>query len=384
MADTGITDPRIELFAELVDRVRNNSHLAEAETVSVDTGIYVDDDHLAREKATIFSDVPLIIGHASMIPEPGDHFTHDHLDKPMLVVRGKDGQVRVFLNACRHRGVRLANNTDVERRKQFTCPYHHWSYDLDGSLKSVPLEESLPGLDKGCRGLIGLPAEVRHGFIWVVPNPDGKLDLDDWLGDMNRDFEKFDVAGQFYFAHSTKRKKTNWKLIVDAFLDGYHVARLHRKSIGPMFMDSISVANQAGPHIRSMVARTEFPEALEMSRGQWSFSDHVTMAYQIFPNTTLVFHPDYLSILTVYPVASDETIVQHICLIPEPIKDEKEQAHWDRAFDIIENRVFEAEDFFVCEQAQIGLNAGVQPDFLLGGYEVGIAMYHRELAARLV
>lgn len=378
-----MNDPRLDLFQKLVDSVKNQTLLDNTQALEVDTRIYNDQSHYENEKELIFSDMPFIVGHQSMLVNSGDHFTHDHLGKPLLIVRGDDNRVRAFMNVCRHRGVRLANNTDVSKRSTFVCPYHNWVYALDGALKSVPLEESLPGLDKSCRGLIETPCEVRHGFIWVNPTPNSQINLDEFLGDINIDFERFDVSSKVFFAQSIKTKKTNWKLIVDAFLDGYHVVRLHRKTVGSMFLDSVSQSNRTGLHVRSLVARSEFKEALNMPPEQWTFDRHTTMAYQIFPNTTLIFHPDYLSILSVYPIATNETIVTHQCLIPEAIKNEKEQAHWERAFDIIENGVFEAEDFFVCEQAQIGLDAHIQKSFLLGGYEESIKLYHLALESEM-
>jgi phenylpropionate dioxygenase-like ring-hydroxylating dioxygenase large terminal subunit len=374
-----MSDPRYALFEELIEKTRNNSHNEGAQTLSVDTDIYSSQQQLDDELSLVFSDTPIIVGHAAMLSEAGSHFTHDHLGKPLLIVRGKDDKIRALLNVCRHRGVRLSNAEDISKRSTFVCPYPHWVYDLDGSLKTVPLEESLPGLDKSCRGLLEVPCEVRHGFIWVNPNPEGTLDLDTFLGDLALDFEAYRVSEQSYFAQSTKIKKTNWKLIVDAFLDGYHVARLHRKTVGPLFKDSVAASARSGLHVRSLVARKEFDEALDLPKEQWCFSRHGTMAYQVFPNTTLIFHPDYLSILTLYPTKPDETVVVHTCLIPEAPKNEKEQGHWERAFSIIENGVFEAEDFFVCEQAQVGLSAGVKQDFLLGGYEESIKMFHAAL-----
>lgn len=374
-----MNDPRYALFAELIERIKTDSHTDNAQVLEVDTSLYSSQQQLDDEISLIFNNTPIIVGHAAMLTEAGSHFTHDHLGKPLLIVRGKDHKIRALINVCRHRGVRLANAEEIGKRSTFVCPYHHWVYDLEGSLKSVPLEESLPGLDKSCRGLFEVPCEVRHGFIWVNPNPDGELKLDEFIGDLAEDFEAYDVGAQAYFAHSTKVKKTNWKLIVDAFLDGYHVARLHRKTVGPLFKDSVAASARSGLHVRSLVARSEFDEALDLPKEQWCFSRHGTMAYQVFPNTTLIFHPDYLSILTLYPSKPDETTVVHTCLIPEAPKNEKEQGHWERAFSIIENGVFEAEDFFVCEQAQIGLNAGIAQNFLLGGHEESIKFFHAAL-----
>jgi len=377
------SDPRIELVEQLLCDVKSENGNLDPTITEIDTAIYHEQDFFDREKEAIFTDAPFILGHESMIENSGDHFCHDHLGRPIIITRAKDGKVRAFLNACRHRGVRLSNGDGVSRRPTLVCPYHNWAYGMDGQLISVPMEESFENLDKSCRSLKQLPCEVRHGFIWVNPNPNGNMDLSSFLGELERDFEHFEVGSQVFFDQSIKTKKTNWKLIVDAFLDGYHVKRLHKKTVGPLFLDCVSASNTSEDHIRSTVARNEFSELMDLDKDQWDMRHHVTFAYQVFPNTTLIFHPDYMSILSVYPVSPDETIVNHICLIPNKPQTDAERKHYERAFSIIENGVFEAEDFFVCEQAQIGMKSGANDTFLIGGYEKSMEYFHAILNRRI-
>lgn len=378
-------DPRLDLMAGLVEEVTSGIKPTSGDVREISTDLYISTEHAENEKQVLFRNTPIIVGHGSQLAKSGDHFTHDHLGVPILVVRGADGVVRAFLNACRHRGVRLANNEQVERKPNFVCPYHHWVYGLDGTLKSVPLEqEAMPGLDKSCRGLRALPAQEKHGLIWVNPTEGGELNLDEFLGNFAQDLDLFNVVGKSYFAESVKLKKTNWKLIVEAFLDGYHVQRLHNKTVGMLFMDCVAATQRGGRHIRSAVARNEFSEALKIPREKWDLRYHTTFSYFIYPNTTLIFHPDYMSVLSVFPSGPEETIVTHTCVVDKAPVTEKEKAHWERAFSIIENGVFEAEDFFVCEQAQIGMSMGIEDTFLVGAYEQGLQMFHDILQAELL
>ena len=344
---------------------------------------YLDEEWLARERAELFATQPIIVGHEKMLVRAGDHFTHDHLDKPLLVVRGRDDKIRVLYNVCRHRGVRLAHNAEVARKASFVCPYHHWTYDLDGSLKNVPLRETFEGVDLSCRGLKEVPCEVRQGFIWVQLGGAKPLDLDAHLGDINSDLEAFETGAQHVFRQTTTVKEANWKLIVEAFQDGYHVVRLHQKSVGPLFMDARASMDRVGDNLRAVVARAFFPEILDAPPEQWDDRNHVSFAHFIFPNTIIIIHPDYISHLGLFPKDVDETIVVHTCLIPKKPETEKELEHWERAFDIIENEVFQAEDFFVCENAQIGMASGANETLLLGAQEYGIALFHDILRDRM-
>ena len=264
MSDIADLPPHMKLFAQLRDEVKSNYVPELPEPNEIPTQFYLDKDWLARERAELYETSPIILGHEKMIERPGEHFVHDHLGKPLLVVRGQDQKIRVFYNVCRHRGVRLARNEAVERKPSFVCPYHHWAYDLDGTLKNVPLPETFEGVDLSCRNLKEVPSETRHGFIWAQIDGSKPLDLDVHLHSLNSDLQSFDTEHHHVFRQTTTTKKSNWKLIVEAFQDGYHVTRLHQKSVGPLFMDARASMNRVGDNLRAVVARAFFPEVLDL------------------------------------------------------------------------------------------------------------------------
>jgi Rieske 2Fe-2S family protein len=372
-------DPRYALFQKLVDQAKNKQQPAPFKMTELDTRLYTDEAWFQREMKHIFQDVPLIIGFSCMLPQPGDHFTFDHAGKPMLLVRAKDGKIRCFLNVCRHRGVRLANSPEVSKGRAFTCRYHHWTYDLTGKLIFVPTEESFPGLDKSCRGLKELPVEEEHGFIWVNPRAEGEIDLPGFLGNIASDLDHFGLAGSYFFKQSVHEIKANWKLLIEAFQDGYHVTRLHNKSVGGFFIDNVAIQERVNSHIRSIVARKEFEECLQLPPEKWKFRHHSSFSHFIWPNTITIMHPDYSSQLSLFPLAVDRTIAIHNCVIGREPQSEKELGHFERGFKIIDDGVFAAEDFFVCEQAQLGMNSGANDSFLLGGHESGLRVFHQIL-----
>ncbi len=368
-------DPRYDLFKTLIDCVTENRPQLPHQTSEIDVRFYTDKDWYDHEQNTIFADVPLALGPSTMLTEPGQHFTHDHTGKPILVVRGRDKKLRAFLNVCRHRGVRLANAPTVSRKPTFTCPYHHWTYGLDGSLANVPVEESFPDLDKSCRNLVQLPCEEAHGLIWVNPNKDGELNLPNFLGNIANDLDNFGLKEDHFFKQTVQTRKANWKLIVEAFQDGYHVTRLHKNTVGGFFMDCLAAQETVEQHIRSIVARKAFEQAAKLPSAQWHFRQHVSFAHFIWPNTIMVFHPDYISQMALYPQSSGETVVVHSCVIDEKPSDDKALAHFERGFDMIEDGVFNAEDLHTCEQAQIGMDSGANDTLLIGGHEGGLRAF---------
>jgi nitrite reductase/ring-hydroxylating ferredoxin subunit len=150
---------------------------------------YCSPQRLARESALLFREYPLLMGLSNQIPEPGDHFTDDHTGVPILVVRGNDGRARAFQNVCRHRGARVAEGCG--RQKNFVCPYHGWTYGLEGQLRGIPDQRNFPGVEPEAHGLVPLPMAERHGMLWVRPSvgPDGmELDAQRHLGELDAEF----------------------------------------------------------------------------------------------------------------------------------------------------------------------------------------------------
>lgn len=367
--------PHMQLFETLQSKVSARETVKPAQIFELSPDQYLNSERLEKEKREVFRTRPVIIGHMDQLKRAGDFFTHDHLGTPLLVVKGQDEVVRVFLNVCRHRGMRLVTDMDAGRKPAFVCPYHNWTYGLEGDLEHVPLQEAFDGADLSCRSLKGVRCQVKHGFIWVQLD-DTPIDVTDWLGSINSDLEALDTQAQYLFRQTTTVRKTNWKLIIEAFQDGYHVTRLHKKTVGPFFEDSVYANDQEGEHLRAAVMRQEFSETFDLPPEQWDARRHVSFSHYIFPNTILVFHPDYISHLGLFPQSVDETVICHSFLVPEMPQTEKAIDHCERSFDLIENGVFQSEDYFACENIQAGLMSGANDTLLVGAHEDGIRLFH--------
>lgn len=380
--------PHLAQFRRLLALVRRERDENLAQPFYIKPDIYWRPERLQLEMQKVFRRAPLVLGHAAQIPKAGDTLVMDVMGQPLLVVRGRDDTVRGFLNVCRHRGTRLCNTGNengITRQSQFTCPYHNWVYDLSGALKHVPLEaEGFPGLDKARFGLTPIPLEVREGMIFGVIDPDaGPLDLDGFLAGIEQDLQVFGFGRMQVYATATTKRRTNWKLIIDAFQESYHVSRLHRNTVGPFFLDNMAVIDNVGPHSRAVVARQDFAEIAGLPERDWDARRHSSFAYMLFPNTILVLHPDYTSILTMIPTAADETLFRHVMLVPQLPQDEKTAAHYQRSFELIEGGVFQAEDLHIAEQAQIGMASGGNKTMIYGRFESGIRQFHETLDAWL-
>lgn len=344
--------------------------------------VYAGAERHAREISHVFRKAPLVLGHEAMLPRAGDTLTLDIIGQPLLLARGRDGGIRGFLNVCRHRGTRLCNNgeTGIVRRSQVTCPYHNWVYDLDGRLKHVPLEEGFPGIDKADYGLTPIQTGLRHGVIFGLVDPQAApMALDPFLAGVEQDLAVHGFGSMQVFARAVTRRRCNWKLVMDAFLESYHVVRLHRTTLAGFFRDNAAVVDRIGPHLRTLLPRTEFTEVPALPESAWDGRRHSTFAYLLYPNTILVLSPDYTSLLSMYPAAVDEVLFSHTMLVPHAPRDDKEREHWQRSFELIEGGVFQAEDLYISEQAQIGMTSGANRTMLYGRLEIGIRALHEEL-----
>jgi phenylpropionate dioxygenase-like ring-hydroxylating dioxygenase large terminal subunit len=367
---------QIDIIERLLDQRSSPLELRESR---VEVERYRSSERLVAERQVLFREYPLPIAHESEVAEPGDYLTHDTAGTPILVVRLASGELRAFANVCRHRGARLASDACGHGAKAFVCRYHGWAYGLDGELLHIPGQEMFPSLDSGLLGLIPLPISCAHGMIWVMPRPGGRapaLDLDAYLGELGHDMASYSMASHHLYRKSVAVTESNWKLVIDAFLEGYHARSLHRHSISRFFADAQPCFDIFPPHIRSVGARKNLAAMAQTPRESWNIRDCATPFYCIFPCSILVVHPDFLSLVTVFPQSVDRTFYTHYMLIPGPPSSDEDHDHWQRSYQLIEETVFQSEDLMITESVQKGLDSGAYEHFLLGGLEYPIRVFH--------
>lgn len=286
--------------AELVRVARDTMAHAKGRTLRQAAGVvrfkadmFTDPERFAREKALIFRRLPLMLAMSCEIPKPGDYKSIDAADVPVLIVRGKDGKVRAFLNSCTHRGAALASGCG-NARAVFSCPYHGWSFKLDGSLAGIAAREDFGDVDMARLGLKAFPVLEKAGMVWVVLNPASTLDIDAFLSGYDRLLEAFGFA-DWNIVETRVLKGANWKMAFDGYLDFYHLPVLHRNTFGIGCNRALYYAY--GPHQHIGLGTPELPppepvnvykiedrpdsewplEAM-VNRGVWTIFPHISMA----------------------------------------------------------------------------------------------------------
>lgn len=374
---------RASLARELQQHLRaGTSPLAERE-LDNPVAVYDDPRRLEQELARLFRRLPIVVGHASQLRASGDFLTAGVAGVPILVARQDDGTVRAFANVCRHRGARVVEEACGNGRS-FRCPYHGWIYGSDGRLRAIPERAAFSGIDPGERGLVSLPAEQRHGLLWVVASPEGSLDVAAHLGALDAELAGFGLDAYVEERSVWLRDQFNWKLVVDGFLEAYHLPVLHPATAGALIHGRPAPFSAVGRHGRMVVSRKSFSRLLDANPAEIDLLRHVAIVYQLFPNSVLVWQGDHFELWTVFPEAGEpgRCAARVSLLAPSAELAELRREHWDKNWAVLMDTV-EREDFRVARHMQTGFAAGVQDRVVFGRNEPALQHFHTQLRAAL-
>jgi phenylpropionate dioxygenase-like ring-hydroxylating dioxygenase large terminal subunit len=335
---------------------------------------YTDAARFARERATIFRRRPVAIGYSADVASPGNFITHDLSGVPLLAVRGRDGTLRGFVNACRHRGTRVEWEARGHGKRAFVCPYHAWTYGDDGALAHIPHEEGFAGVDRAARGLVPVRTAEHAGLVWVVPDAAWHGDISALLAPLAAELDALELATHVPYAPRRYDVAANWKLVNDSSLDSYHIRHAHRKTIAPRFFDTMCVFDRFGANQRLFLAKRSIETLRGTDPAGWRIRDHGSPLYFFFPGTVVLLEPDHAQVAQMWPAAPDRTIVTGATLIPEAPRSDRARAHWDKNVQIFWSTL--AEDFALMESKQSTLGAGANTELLFGRFEHSAAWFH--------
>ena len=287
---------------------------------------------------------------------------------------------------CRHRGAKVETESSGHCRV-FSCLYHGWSYDLDGSLRNITYSDSFGDAPIDDLNLVQLPCEERHGFIWVVDNPDATIDVEGWLGhDLDGFLESYNADQLVCYKAGVFEEPTNWKIMHDAFLDGYHIKFAHPNSAG-----------EADPHQhlrgrglrqpRPIHLTAPEPRRVARPRPDRRRADGRPRHAHPFHRAeqTLLLLPDNLQVLSFYPISDDptESRMEMRLLVP-PIEKtthtpQEWEAKWEKNWYILQT-VLTGEDFPILRSIQAAYGNEVRTPTILGRNELLNQAFHREVA----
>lgn len=371
------------LAEKLFEHIRQTSTDRLEEFFEYELSIYSDPEVAKQERTKIFERAPMMAAHSAQVREPGSFITLPLNGSEVLVTRKQDGTVGAFLNVCRHRGSRLVT-ADSGQRNRFTCQYHGWTFTNDGVLRGIGFADSYGMKPSEEKNLIALPVEERHGFIWIVEDPNGSIDVRTHLGEgMDQALAEYGLDKWFFYKSHVFDFPQNWKVMMDGLIDGYHVQFLHGATISPYFYPNMMGIEILGRNALWGNPRRRMQELVDKPPAEIPPLDRYAIIGNLFvPNAAMVMHPHHIEFWTVYqnPTNPAACRVHLRYLTPQADHDEKGveilNKNWKIATDAIIN-----EDVPVGNGIQASSNMKHAGKARLGKNEVTNQLFHRAYKA---
>ena len=303
---------RHERQVELLRRVAaSGDHLKGLHAPSSATNaasVYADPARFEMERKLLFRRGPVFFGLSVDLAEPGSYRAMRVDGLPLVAARQADGSLRAFINACRHRGAPLVEPASTgDGLKAFHCPYHAWTYELSGELRARPFAAgAFDDVANPCN-LLHRPVAERYGLIFVRPEGDAPIDVDEVLSGAQDDLGSFCLDTYTHIESRTNEWAFNWKLFFDTFSESYHIRTLHSTTLAPTFNSDCVIFEPFGRNVLSVGLRADVHDEFAKPEEQWSLLPYGTIQYFLVPNGLVVHQLDHVETWIVEPLAVNKT-----------------------------------------------------------------------------
>jgi carnitine monooxygenase subunit len=345
--------------------------------------LYTDSEFFAVEMERVIRPSWQVVCHENDVARPGDWYGLELLGERVIVVRGNDGELRAFANVCRHRAMRLVKGHSGCAKK-LVCPYHAWSYDLDGRLTGVPHKGDYLNLRMEEHGLAPYDLEVWRGFIFVRLISSGPS-VAEMMAPYDAEVAPYRFEDMRALGRVTLRPRpVNWKNVADNYSDGLHIAVAHP---GLKRLLGRSYGIEAGPHVDKM-----WGEIVEALSANWSERLYQRLMPEVphlptdaqrrwfylklWPNVAFDIYPDQIDFMQFLPVSPTETVIREISYA---LPDDRREMRAARYLNWRINRQVNAEDTWLITGVQQGMSSASYAVGPLGESEVCLRSFARKL-----
>lgn len=346
--------------------------------------IYRDPEFFELEKRSIFRTSWQLVCHSNDIPEVGDYHRFDLLGESVVTVRGKDSKLRSFHNVCRHRASRLLDGQKGNCGKLIACPYHHWSYSLEGKLVGVPQRASFRNLDMDRHGLMALEQEIYMGFVFVRFEP-GLPSVREMAAPYAHELAAYRMEELVPQGRVTLRsRQVNWKNVADNYSDGMHIpiahpglTRLFARSYAidaQEWIDKMSgvLQDQISSNWSERLYQRLLPPVAHLPPERqrlWTY-------FKLWPNVAFDIYPDQIDFMQFIPVSPTETLIREIAYVHPDSSREMRAA---RYLNWRINRQVNVEDKTLIERVQAGMQSSSYTVGPLSENEVCLRSFARRM-----
>lgn len=354
-------------------------------------GRYFDQRFYDLELKYIWHKTWLYACHISEIPDTGSFFVFDKLGLSVILARARDGSIHAMHNVCRHRGAPVVQQKSG-RQSRFVCPYHAWSYNLDGSLAVVPGEHNFACLDKTERSLLKVKCEVWRGFVFI--NLDDEAGpLEEFLAPVIKKVEYFPLEKMRVWRNKSFELNCNWKAALDNFIEIYHIPTVHGKTamnwlrpetfwISPMrnghscLTTERRIDNEVDQEQTAKLLHGPLPDTAPVVPGADPFFHDHALVIPIFPNLLPGgFNPGGFPLQRHWPSSPGKTIIEISILGWE--EEDENSTYWDALLADLMTQV--DEDIDILNSIQGAIESGYYTGAVLSFLERAIYWYHEEI-----
>ena len=359
---------------DILDSYDAAAPLAQAYTIPA--AWYTDPRVAHLELQSVFSRNWQAVGRLAQLEKPGDYITASVANEPIVVVRGRDGKLRAFYNVCRHHAMTVMNEP-CGHAEHMRCPYHGWTYNLEGELRGMTEFEGVKNFERADNGLVPVRVEPWENFVFVNLDPNA-ASLHDFLGSLVKLFKPLGFGQLRFVERRSYIQNCNWKVYVDNFLDGgYHVPHMHKGLNSVLDYTNYTIENVDRCCVQSSPVSVDAKS--EASAAATRKGDRAYYFWQ-YPNFMLNWYEGYLDTNLVLPLGVDRCQVIFDFYFGDT--SEANMPYVRQSMGVSE--LVQQEDIVICDGVQRGLSSrAYQAGRLSVRREAGEHLFHRLLAADL-
>ncbi len=377
--DGAAREDALAMMARLISHTKNKTTDQAEATFQEPVENYLDEELFASEIELIFKRIPLPLALSCELPEKNNHKAIEVVGVPVVITRDSQGAVHAMLNVCRHRGA-LICSAGLGTSRALTCPYHAWSYGMDGQLKGLYGESTFGDFDKSERNMIKLPCVEKHGVIFVCLTPELEIDIDSWLGDFAPILESLKLADCHLFS-TRMMPGPNWKVAIEGYLEGYHFASLHKDTVFKTNLSNTATFDGHGAHERVAFALREIENHLDDPEDTWDPTANVGTINWLFPGFSIAGGwRQRMAVAFPLPTTKvTESMTEQRILVRTPItNDEREQHELAVMRDWFYDVTYD-EDYITGFGVQKGVAVTGGKTQIFGRNEPGVQYVHRTI-----
>ena len=374
---------RLRILNALVEHIANGTTADAGGIMRVPMSDFTCPELLAQEQEAFFRTTPLLMGLSSQLPERNAYWSDNATGVPLLLVRDGEGRFRAYANVCRHRGS-LVVPEGRGCKDRFTCPFHAWTYGIDGRLLAVNRSDHFGNVESLGLRLIELPSAEMHGTLWVRPTVGDPLDEEQCLSGLQHDLLHWNLSDYPHAGTQVIDARMNWKLGVVSYGEIYHLNILHAKTVGKEVHGNLQTFERFKNNYRMVFAnqKIDLMRMLMPNRSLWPYRQVTATVYFFFPNVIMMVDAFGVDVLRIFPLegSPSKSRTIHTWYIDPKVKQHfmdhgiSVDDRLQRFRDAVEN-----EDYVMAADIQTNAECGNQSEMVLGRNEAALQHCHNAL-----